>query len=99
MREMGVISLLTVTLVVLWSPTEAGGQQPRSERQALPTLTKAQDVHNLTSARAAQSYPVHLRAVVTYYDPYIDPQHPTVWGSDSSGGIYVELPSVPAVPL
>jgi hypothetical protein len=42
---------------------------------------------------------VHLRAVVTYYDPYIDPRHPTVWVSDSSGGIYVELSSVPAVPF
>jgi signal transduction histidine kinase len=40
-----------------------------------------------------------LRTVVTYYDPYIDPRHPTVWVSDSSGGIYVELSSVPAVPF
>jgi hypothetical protein len=42
---------------------------------------------------------VHLHTVVTYYDPYIDPRHPTVWVSDSSGGIYVELPSVPAIPF
>ena len=42
---------------------------------------------------------MHLRAVVTYYDPYIDPRHPTVWVSDRSGGIYVELSSVPAVPF
>jgi signal transduction histidine kinase/ActR/RegA family two-component response regulator len=74
-------------------------QQQRPERQALPTLTKAHDAHSLTSEQAARSYPVHLRTVVTYYDPYIDPQHPTVWVSDSSGGIYVELSSVPAVPF
>ena len=42
---------------------------------------------------------MRLRTVVTYYDPYIDPQHPTVWVSDSSGGIYVALSAVPAVPF
>jgi hypothetical protein len=25
---------------------------------------------------------VHLRTVVTYYYPYTDPQHPTVWVAD-----------------
>jgi hypothetical protein len=92
--------LTTVALVVLLSrPTDAIGQQKRSEQPALPTLTKAHDAHSLTSEQAAQSYPIHLRSVVTYYDPYIDPRHPAVWVSDSSGGIYVELSSVPPVPF
>jgi len=94
----GNLLLIIVVLGLLSGAADSVCQQ-RSERQALPTLTKAHDAHSLTSAQAARSYPVHLRAVVTYYDPYIDPQHPTVWVSDSSGGIYVELSSVPAVPF
>jgi hypothetical protein len=50
-------------------------QQQRPERKALPTLTKAHDAHCLMSEQPARGYPVHLRTVVTYYDPYIDPLH------------------------
>jgi signal transduction histidine kinase/ActR/RegA family two-component response regulator len=95
----GYLVLTTVVFGLLSSAPDSVCQQQRSERQALPTLTKAHDAHSLTSEQAARSYPVHLRSVVTYYDPYIDPRHPTVWVSDSSGGIYVELSSVPAIPF
>jgi hypothetical protein len=95
----GYLLLITVVLGLLSGAGESVCQQLRSERQALPTLTKAHDAHSLTSEQAARSYPVHLRGVVTYYDPYIDPRYPTVWVSDSSGGIYVALSSVPAVPF
>jgi hypothetical protein len=95
----GYLVLITVVFGLLSVAPDSVCQQQRSERQALPILTKAHDAHSLTSEQAARSYPVHLRSVVTYYDPYIDPRHPTVWVSDSSGGIYVELSSVPAVPF
>ena len=97
MRRSGHLVLIIVTLGLVVGAPDSVCQQP--ERQASPTLTKAHDVHSLTSEQAARNYPVHLHAVVTYYDPYIDPHHPTVWVSDSSGGIYVELSSVPAVPF
>src|ERR1700736_956423 len=91
LRRSSYLVLIAVALVVLLiRPTDAIGQQQRSEQPAVPTLTKAHDAHSLTSEQAARSYPVHLRSVVTYYDPYIDPRHPAVWVSDSSGGIYVE---------
>jgi diguanylate cyclase (GGDEF)-like protein len=35
----------------------------------LPTITTARAVHSLTSEEAARAYPVHLRAVVTYFNP------------------------------
>jgi signal transduction histidine kinase len=95
----GYLLLISVVLGLLSGAGDSVCQQLRSERQALPTLTKAHDAHSLTSEQAARSYPVHLRGVVTYYDPYIDPRYPTVWVSDSSGGIYVVLSSVPAVPF
>jgi len=95
----GYLVLITGVLGLLSGAPDSVCQQRQSERQALPTLTKAHDAHSLTSDQAARSYPVHLRGVVTYYDPYIDLRYPAVWVSDSSGGIYVVLSSVPAVPL
>jgi hypothetical protein len=95
----GYLVLITVVLGLLSGSPDSVCQQQQSERQALPTLTKAHDAHSLTSDQAARSYPVHLRGVVTYYDPYIDPRYPTLWVSDSSRGIYVVLSSVPAVPF
>jgi signal transduction histidine kinase len=95
----GFPALITVVLFVLLSLASTIGQQQLSKEAALPTLTKAHDVHGLTSEQAARSYPVRLRAVVTYYDPFVDPRHPAVWVSDSSGGIYVEVSSVPEVPF
>ena len=99
MRRSGYLVLMMVAHAVLLGPAASVSQQPSAERQPLPTLTTTHQAHSLTSDQAARSYPVHLRGVVTYYDPYIDPQHPTVWVSDSSGGIYVALSAVPAVPF
>jgi signal transduction histidine kinase/DNA-binding response OmpR family regulator len=97
MHRSGDLVLITVVLGLLLGAADSVCQQQQSERNSLPTLSKAHDAHSLTSEQAARSYPVHLRTVVTYYDPYIDPRHPVIWVSDSSGGIYVELPPVPAV--
>ena len=99
MHRDGYLVLITAVYGLISSPTDSFCQQQRSESSALPTLTQALDAHSLTSEQAARSYPVHLRGVVTYYDPYIDPRHPTVWVSDSSGGVYIELSSVPPVPF
>uniref|UniRef100_UPI001C5C9355 hypothetical protein n=1 Tax=Nevskia soli TaxID=418856 RepID=UPI001C5C9355 len=34
-------------------------------------LTNARAVHSLTVEEARRGYPVRLRAVATYYDPYV----------------------------
>jgi signal transduction histidine kinase len=93
------IALIVVLLGPLLGASHCVSQQSPGEHQPLPTLTTARQAHGLTIEQAAQGYPVQLRAVVTYYDPYIDPQHPTVWVTDSSGGIYIELSSAPQVPF
>jgi len=95
----GFLLLIAMAYGLLSGPSACLGQQQTPERQPLAILTKAHEAHSLTLAEAARSYPVHLFAVVTYYDPYIDPRHPTVWVSDASGGVYVALASVPAVPF
>jgi signal transduction histidine kinase/CheY-like chemotaxis protein len=65
----------------------------------LPTLTRAHDAHSLTMGQARRNYPVKLNAVVTYYDPFVDPRRPALFVSDSSGGIYIFLPGFPAAPF
>jgi len=65
----------------------------------LPTLTTARTVHSLPTTEAARVYPVHLQAVVTYYDPYIDVRHGALFAQDSTGGIFVSVPKTPVLPL
>jgi signal transduction histidine kinase/CheY-like chemotaxis protein len=74
-------------------------RQSRAERRPLPTLTRAHDAHNLTIEQAKRSYPVKLRAVVTYYDTNVDVRRPALFVADSSGAIYILLSGFPAAPF
>jgi signal transduction histidine kinase/CheY-like chemotaxis protein len=65
----------------------------------LPTLSTAHQAHSLTGEQAARRYPVHLRAVVTYYDPYVDVRHGALFVHDSTGAIFAAIPSRPILPL
>src|SRR5208337_474898 len=75
------------------------GAQSAGAEISLPTLTNAHAAHSLTTAESVRKYPVHLRAVVTYYDPYIDPRHGALFVCDFSGCIFVSNPSKPVLPL
>jgi len=48
-------------------------------------LDRAEQVRNLSAADAAQSHPVRLRGIVTYYDP----DAPDLFIQDETAGIYV----------
>jgi signal transduction histidine kinase/CheY-like chemotaxis protein len=65
----------------------------------LRTLTTARQAHSLSLSEAAKSYPVHLRAVVTYYDPYIDHRRPAFFVHDESGSIFIALTGIPPFPV
>ena len=54
---------------------------------ALGTMTTALAIHQLSLSAAKRAYPVHLRAVVTYFDPG---DH-LLFVQDASDGIFVEL--------
>lgn len=73
-----------------------GATQPQSP---LRTITTAREVHSLPIDQAARHYPVHLRAVVTYYDPYIDARHGALFVCDGSGCIFVSVPLRPILPI
>ena len=80
----------------------AWAQVPRVQ-QAQPgnlrLLTTAREAHSLSAAESRRAYPVQLRAVVTYYDTYIDPRHGALFVADGTGGIFISIPKVPTLPL
>jgi PAS domain S-box-containing protein len=85
---------VAVELVVLtWAFLSAQAQT------ALPTLTTANAAHSLPSSEAKRGYPVHLRAVVTYYDPDTQPTIGAFFACDSTGCICVLVPPRPVLPL
>ena len=99
MRRSGSLVLITVAFGLFLGPPSFIGQQQPAEPQPLPTLTNTHEAHSLTLEQAVRNYPVHLRAVVTYYDTYVDQRRPAFFVSDSSGAIFVALSSSPAVPF
>jgi diguanylate cyclase (GGDEF)-like protein len=73
----------------------AGPAQAQSATRSpatLRTLTKANEVHSLSTEEAKRAYRVHLRAVVTYFDPSYDKETASMFVHDASGGVYVDLP-------
>lgn len=67
--------------------------------RALRTLTTAHQAHDISLEEAARGYPVRIRGVVAYYDPYIDPRHAALIVHDSTGSIFIGLPPRPILPL
>ena len=43
-------------------------QAPQGPSEKLRLLTTAREAHSISVAESRRGYPVHLRAVVTYYD-------------------------------
>jgi diguanylate cyclase (GGDEF)-like protein len=81
-------------LAVAWCLV-AGAQLKPGPHGAPPIISTARAVHNLPPEDAARDLPVHLRAVVTYYDPYIDARHAAIFVHDASGGVFVSVPARP----
>jgi signal transduction histidine kinase/DNA-binding response OmpR family regulator len=75
------------------------GQAPQGQRNNLPVVTTAREAHSLTAEEASRARPIHLRAVVTYYDPYIDTRHGALFVHDATGAIFVSVPRRPILPI
>ncbi len=93
------VRLLGAVFALWWMGGAANAQTGASQPGALPVLTTARRVHNLSPQEAARHYPVHLQAVVTYYDPYIDPRHGALFVRDSTGAIFVAVSARPILPV
>ncbi len=79
-------------------PASAVGESAHTAR--LPVLTTVGAVHLLSFKEAARAYPVHLRAVITYYDPFLNhPRRPIIMVTDRTGSIYVGIAGETDMPL
>ncbi len=61
-------------------------------------MQTAGEVHRLSREEAARGYPVHLRAIVTYFDPELN-DLPDLFVHDATGGIFVEFGAPPHLDL
>src|SRR3984957_7257758 len=77
----------------------AGAQSPSAPPASHPIVETARAAHNLPPEDAARHVPIHLRAVVTYYDPYIDVRHGAIFVHDDSGGVFVSVPARPILDI
>jgi hypothetical protein len=90
---------VAAALVMFFAAVAAPGQPLNASRDALPTLTTARAAHSLPFDQARRGYPVRLRAVVTYYDPYTDPLVGAFFACDRTGCICVLVPPKPVLSL
>ncbi len=92
--------LLPIAAIALaLAGSNAGAQDPNPQPGSLRVVTTAREAHSLSFEESQRAYPIHLRAVVTYYDPYIDTRHGALFVRDFSGAIFVAVPSVPLLPI
>lgn len=89
----------TLALAVFVAILSCVAPNGESRAQSLPTITTAHAAHSLSGKEAARGYPVHLRAVVTYYDADVDPRRSFLFAIDPSGSIFVAFPRAPEVPF
>ncbi len=59
--------------------------QPSVAAPNLPVLTSIEQIRRLAPEEARRGYPLHLKAVVTYFDP----ADPELFVQDATGGIWV----------
>jgi diguanylate cyclase (GGDEF)-like protein len=86
-RRYGAFFALVLISAAVVAQGSHGPQAP------LRTLVTAQEAHSLTIEEAKRAYPVHLRAVATYYDPNIDPRHGALFVCDPTGCIFIRIPN------
>lgn len=90
---------IPISCILMLSCAAGGAQSLQKPEPPLRTIVTARAVHSLSHQEAARHVPVHLRATVTYYDPFIDPRHGALFVVDRSGGVFVVVPSRPVLPL
>jgi PAS domain S-box-containing protein len=80
-------SICFLILCFLQCALPAFARQAPPEKSGLPLMVRVSDIRNLTLGEANRGYPVHVRAVVTYYYP----PEGDLFIQDASTGIWVNL--------
>jgi diguanylate cyclase (GGDEF)-like protein len=76
--------------ICLISVCKAQSVTPSRPEGKLITLTTARQAHNISDKEARRAYPVHLRGVVTYFDPDFGTGYAAVFIHDATGSVYVQ---------
>jgi hypothetical protein len=85
---------ITLAILAFSAGFTFANETPR--RPITGAITKASQIRSMTIEQAKQGKPVHLKAVITYYDP----EEPDLFIQDASAGIWVNLEVVkPNAPL
>jgi len=71
----------------------ASGAPAKEQAGKLPMLTTARQAHSLSEVEAARGYPIHLQGVVTYFDPDFGYGNAAIFVHDSTGCVFVTIPS------
>jgi len=87
LSRLGAVAALLFASLLLAGP--ATTQVVKVATVNLRTITTVGGAHRLSSKEAARGYPVHLRAVVTYFDPNIGHPNANLFVHDATGSIYI----------
>jgi len=98
-RRRSILAAIALALIagsaLARSPVERDPPSPRTQKTAdaetLRTLTTLRQAHSLSSGDARRGYPVHVRAVVTYYDNHVDTRRIAFFLHDPTGSIYAAV--------
>jgi len=82
---------VAVFSVCLVSASKAQSVTPSSSEARPPTITTARQAHDLTDEEAIRGLPVHLRGVVTYFDPDFGSGQPAIFIHDDTGDIFIKM--------
>jgi len=75
---------------LLLAGPQAKGESAQSPPAQLQTITTVREAHELSSSEAARRYPIHLQAVVSFFDPtIIDGVQIGMYVHDSTGSIFI----------
>jgi diguanylate cyclase (GGDEF)-like protein len=78
-------------LICLSSASQSPSVANSLPERILPTLVTARAAHSLTDEEAKRAYPVHLRGVITYFDPDFGTGQPAIFIHDATGGIFIKM--------
>jgi len=85
--------------IIAFSLILLGMAAAKAAPSAPQVVTSAHQAHSLTAEDAGRGVPVRFRAVVTYYDPYIDPRRGVLLVCDGTGCVFVAIPARPLLPI
>jgi diguanylate cyclase (GGDEF)-like protein len=84
---------LAASIALAQSPAKQDLPSPSTRQPPPLRALTLHEAHSLSADEARRGYPVHVRAVVTYYDYFLDSRRIALFIHDSTGGIYAAVPS------